>query len=278
MGRHDGAARHIDREYPVRACLPIPRRRRTAVRRGAARSRSTSRLLRRASAHALKPCADGCVRMRPHATPHSTERVDERLEELSQRHRSAEENRIAMFYDSGRGYYPPSEAVKEREMFGLAFATVLRTSELLVIATSRSPCNRYRRFGLRTGTCGPRPGGGAAPYRRRAERRRVQLDRARRAPPPVAQPDGERRGARDHGPVAGPPEFGPPSMRVLPARDMGERRTDGVKARRRHTPGQIVRKLRRPTGCSPRAPRRPRSPRGSRSQRPPTTAGAPGYG
>ena len=36
--------------------------------------------------------------------------------------------------------------------------------------------------------------------------------------------------------------------------------------RRRHTPEQIIRKLRRPTGCSPRARRSPRSRRSWRSR------------
>jgi putative transposase len=45
--------------------------------------------------------------------------------------------------------------------------------------------------------------------------------------------------------------------------------------RRRHTPEQIIRKLRRPTGCWPRAMRSPRSPSSWRSPRRPITAGAP---
>src|SRR5437764_299051 len=55
------------------------------------------------------------------ATLYSSERVDERVEELYQRHRSVDESRVVSFYESGRGYYPLTEASGERDLFGVAF-------------------------------------------------------------------------------------------------------------------------------------------------------------
>jgi glutaminase len=57
------------------------------------------------------------------ATLYSSQRVDERLEELYERHRPVDDSRVTRFYESGRGYYAPSEAGSERDVFGLAFAT-----------------------------------------------------------------------------------------------------------------------------------------------------------
>src|SRR4051795_9277288 len=57
------------------------------------------------------------------ATTYSSDRVDERMEDLYRRYREVDEGRVASFYESGRGYYPLTEAAGEQDLFGLAFAT-----------------------------------------------------------------------------------------------------------------------------------------------------------
>src|SRR3954447_19792114 len=57
------------------------------------------------------------------ATLYSPQRVDDRLDELYERYRPLDEGRVASYYESGRGYYPASEAADERDLFALAFAT-----------------------------------------------------------------------------------------------------------------------------------------------------------
>jgi glutaminase len=56
-------------------------------------------------------------------TAYLREQVDQRLTELYQRHRLAEDGDVASFYESGRGYYGPAEAGRERDTFGVSFAT-----------------------------------------------------------------------------------------------------------------------------------------------------------
>src|SRR3954452_18341829 len=51
-------------------------------------------------------------------------RISARLNELYERHRSQDETRLASYYASGRGYYPPAEAGDERDLFGICLATV----------------------------------------------------------------------------------------------------------------------------------------------------------
>ena len=50
--------------------------------------------------------------------------IAERLEELYQRHLPLEPGAVAQFYESGRGYYPPSEAGPEQDRFAVCLATV----------------------------------------------------------------------------------------------------------------------------------------------------------
>src|SRR3954447_17127744 len=51
-------------------------------------------------------------------------RISARLNELYERHRSQDETRLASYYGSGRGYYPPAEAGEERDRFAICLATV----------------------------------------------------------------------------------------------------------------------------------------------------------
>src|SRR3954467_2757903 len=51
-------------------------------------------------------------------------RISARLNELYERHRSQDETRVASYYASGRGYYPPAEAGEERDRFAICLATV----------------------------------------------------------------------------------------------------------------------------------------------------------
>src|SRR4051794_19171917 len=51
-------------------------------------------------------------------------RISARLNELYERHRSQDETRVASYYASGRGYYPPAEAGDERDRFAICLATV----------------------------------------------------------------------------------------------------------------------------------------------------------
>src|SRR3954449_2163291 len=57
------------------------------------------------------------------ATLYSPQRVDDRLDELYERYKPIDEEQVASYYESGRGYYPASEAADERDLFALAFAT-----------------------------------------------------------------------------------------------------------------------------------------------------------
>jgi glutaminase len=50
--------------------------------------------------------------------------VSRRLDELYRRHLPLEEGRVAQYYESGRGYYPPAEAGPERDRFAICLATV----------------------------------------------------------------------------------------------------------------------------------------------------------
>jgi glutaminase len=56
-------------------------------------------------------------------TAYLREQVDRRLTELYQRHRLGEDGDVASFYESGRGYYGPADAGRERDTFGVSFAT-----------------------------------------------------------------------------------------------------------------------------------------------------------
>src|SRR4051795_5631032 len=51
-------------------------------------------------------------------------RISARLNELYERHRSQDETRLASYYGSGRGYYPPAAAGEERDLFAVCLATV----------------------------------------------------------------------------------------------------------------------------------------------------------
>src|SRR3954453_10059296 len=51
-------------------------------------------------------------------------RISARLNELYERHRAQDETRVASYYASGRGYYPPAEAGEERDRFAVCMATV----------------------------------------------------------------------------------------------------------------------------------------------------------
>jgi glutaminase len=57
-------------------------------------------------------------------TPEISARVNERLAELHERHLAVDERRLAQYYESGRGYYPPEEAGDERDRFAICLATV----------------------------------------------------------------------------------------------------------------------------------------------------------
>jgi glutaminase len=48
--------------------------------------------------------------------------VDQRLAELYERHRQLDSDRVARYYEPGRGYYRPDAAGDERDYFGVAFA------------------------------------------------------------------------------------------------------------------------------------------------------------
>ena len=50
--------------------------------------------------------------------------VNDRLEELYQRHLPVDVTRLAQYYESGRGYYPPEEAGAERDRFAICLASV----------------------------------------------------------------------------------------------------------------------------------------------------------
>ena len=56
------------------------------------------------------------------ASAEARRRVDERLTELYERHLGSDAA-VAKFYDSGRGYYPPSEAGEEAGTFAIALVT-----------------------------------------------------------------------------------------------------------------------------------------------------------
>jgi len=107
---------------------------------------------------------------------YASEQVDQRLAELYQHHRSGSEN-VASFYESGRGYYAPADAGPERDWFGLAFETAVGeptamgdcdTPFALQSLSKVSSTDSRSRTGARRGP---------AARGRRAERRRVQLDR-----------------------------------------------------------------------------------------------------
>jgi glutaminase len=49
--------------------------------------------------------------------------VDQRLDELYQRHRLVDRDCVVRFYDPGRGYYAPTEATRDADLFGISFAT-----------------------------------------------------------------------------------------------------------------------------------------------------------
>src|SRR3954453_6712087 len=51
-------------------------------------------------------------------------RIVARLNELYERHRSQDETKLASYYASGRGYYPPAAAGEERDLFAVCLATV----------------------------------------------------------------------------------------------------------------------------------------------------------
>jgi glutaminase len=50
--------------------------------------------------------------------------IEERLQELHSRHLSLDEALVDRYYESGRGYYPPSEAGEERDRFAICLVTV----------------------------------------------------------------------------------------------------------------------------------------------------------
>jgi glutaminase len=58
------------------------------------------------------------------AGPAESARISARLNELYERHRTQDEARLASYYASGRGYYPPAEAGEERDRFAICLATV----------------------------------------------------------------------------------------------------------------------------------------------------------
>ncbi len=57
-------------------------------------------------------------------TPEIDRQITRRLEELYERHLPVDERRLDRYYESGRGYYPPAEAGRERERFAVCLATV----------------------------------------------------------------------------------------------------------------------------------------------------------
>ena len=58
------------------------------------------------------------------AGPADSARISARLNELYERHRLQDETRLASYYASGRGYYPPAEAGEESDRFAICLATV----------------------------------------------------------------------------------------------------------------------------------------------------------
>jgi len=56
--------------------------------------------------------------------PEVHEKIRERLGELFERHLPVDEGRVARYYASGRGYYPPDQAGDERDTFAICIATV----------------------------------------------------------------------------------------------------------------------------------------------------------
>src|SRR3954451_22686619 len=55
-------------------------------------------------------------------SPFAPALVDQRLAELYERHRGLDGERVARYYEPGRGYYLPRDAGPERDQFAVAFA------------------------------------------------------------------------------------------------------------------------------------------------------------
>jgi glutaminase len=70
-------------------------------------------------------------------TPANSEHVDERLQELYRRHLYVGEDNVANYYESGRGYYKPEPAAKERNRFSIC---IVRTDgEVLLVGDHDRP-------------------------------------------------------------------------------------------------------------------------------------------
>ena len=123
-----------------------------------------------------------------------SQQVEERLAELYERHPPVEDGIVCQYYDPGREYYGPELAGAERDSFAIAVADLdgethcVGSSDQAFAMQSISKAFVY---GLALEDHGRDYV--LEPRRRRADGRRVQLDRPRPAPQPAAQPDGQRR-------------------------------------------------------------------------------------